>query len=175
MFDITTTRLRLLPLTYSQLLLLAEGLYALEDFLQLNRSSFELNADPSFLQEFSAAIQSYTIPQVLAHPEDHAWYTHWLVIHQEDNLIVGGIGCTGLPDGNGQSMIGYFIDKKYEGKGLATEAVSGLINWMLQHPQLNTIIADTIPGNGASEKVLLKNDFIYHGPVDEGSRWIRSK
>lgn len=175
MFEITTPRLRLLSLSYTQLLILAEGRYALEDFLGLNRSVFELNTGPEFLAEFAEAIKSYSIPKVKDHREEYAWFTHWLIIHKEQNLTIGGIGGTGLPDEDGQVMLGYFTDKKYEGKGFATEALKALLDWMFLHPGLHSVIADTVPGNTGSEKVLLKNGFVLSGPVEEGSRWEKRR
>lgn len=83
MFELTSDRLRLVPLTLDQLQLLSISRKALEQSFGLNISIFELNADKSFLEEFSIAIQSLVIPMVSSHEAHYKWYTHWIIVHKE--------------------------------------------------------------------------------------------
>lgn len=171
MHSIFTDRLILHPLTLDQLQLINQGRNVLEKEMGLTLSDFSLNADESFLEEFAIAIGEYVILKVRQNPDHWIWYSHWLVIHRELNLTIGGIGGNGLPDAEGQVMIGYFIDQKFEGQGFATEALAGLLTWMKQHPDLKSVIADTYADNNGSQEVLKRNGFVLEGPSEEGLRW----
>jgi ribosomal-protein-alanine N-acetyltransferase len=164
--------LRIYPLTYPQRQLLAKGRRFLEEELHLAYSTFELNANEEFMNGYTDAMSNeHWVNMVRDNEKNYEWYTHWLIIDQKQNITVGGMGCTGVPDKNGQVMIGYFIDKKFEGNGYATEALKLWIGWMLQNKELKTIIADTLATGIASQKVLLKNGFVYDSETDEGLRW----
>jgi len=175
MFSIETQRLRLIPLNIVQLELLVKGRHVLESAMELKLSNFELNADSSFLEEFQTAIESYTIPAVKANADKYFWYTHWLIIEKATNLTIGGVGMAGEPDESGQVILGYFIDKKWEGKGFATESVASMLTWVLKDASVKAIIADTPAAHIGSQKVLKKNGFHLLGETDEGLRWIRVK
>ncbi len=165
-----STDLTLIPLNLDHLQLLAAGREHLERFLNLTPTVFELS-DPDFLGQFTESVTSYLLPQVAAHPDTFEWHTNWLIIDTVSRQIIGGIGVSGLPDGSGQTMIGYFIDKKFEGKGLATQAVQLFTGWLFQNKKLQSVIADIPDGHLGSQRVLEKSHFKYTGPVEDGHRW----
>lgn len=164
-----------MALSLEEVTILSESRNKLESFLGLHSSNLQLNADDSFLEELSSAISGYILPMVKANPSNYQWFTHWLIVNKLENITIGGIGCNGLPDENGQVMIGYYIDKKYENKGYATEATNCLLQWLLKNPDLKSVIADTLTDGIQSQKVLQKAGFTLVGPVEEGLRWIYSK
>jgi RimJ/RimL family protein N-acetyltransferase len=90
---------------------------------------------------------------------DYYWYTNWEIILNSASCSVGGIGFAGLPDNNGKTEIGYAIDEKFEGQGIATEAVQGIIEWAFQDEGLQIIQAETPKDNRSSQRVLIKNHF----------------
>jgi hypothetical protein len=175
MFPLTSNRLRLIPLTIDQLQLLARGRDQLEASLELSVSDMDFDDGHGFMEEFRAVIPSYVIPAVAAHPDHFAWYTHWLVVHRALNLTIGGLGMTGLPDAEGQVMLGYFIDKKFENTGYATEAVGCLLDWVFLNPAVQAVAADTLVEGLGSQRVLRKNGFQPAGPTEEGLRWVRKR
>jgi [ribosomal protein S5]-alanine N-acetyltransferase len=175
MFEIETARLRLLPLTHAHLLLISQDFFTLDSVLGIGHAPFELNAPVEFMKEFFDAIKNYTTPAVEANPDQYMWFTHWLIINTADNLIVGGIGATGLPDQQGETTIGYFINARSEGKGFATEAVKGLLDFVFRHPGMRRVIAFTEEIQNASGKVLLNNGFMPAGQVDGGHKWSKSR
>jgi hypothetical protein len=148
MFPLTSNRLRLIPLTIDQLHLLTQSRAALEAALGLAVSDMDFDGGSGFMEEFRAVIPSYVIPAVAAHPDHFAWYTHWLVVHGALNLTIGGLGVTGLPDAEGQLMLGYFIDKKFENAGFTTEAVACLLDWVFLQPG-GPVGSRRHPGGGA--------------------------
>jgi ribosomal-protein-alanine N-acetyltransferase len=96
-------------------------------------------------------------------------------VERSSRLIVGGIGVNGLPDAEGQAMIGYFIDKKSEGRGYATEAVQCFSDWIFTHPDARAIVADTLVDGRGSQRVLEKSGFVLAGETEEGIRWEKKK
>jgi RimJ/RimL family protein N-acetyltransferase len=67
-------------------------------------------------------------------------------------------------------LIGYSLLDQFQGKGFATEALHGFLDWAKQHPGLRKVIADTFPHLAASIRVLEKNGFARRGAgADEGS------
>ena len=171
MFFLESERLRLHPLTLSQLRLFLTNRVALETELQIRLPVLKLNTDDSFMREFDSVMESYVIPNVTQFAESYPWYTHWLVIHQADKQAVGGLGLYGLPNEAGEVMFGYFVDQAYEGQGITTEAVKRLIEWLFTHPNVQSIMADTLVDGLGSQRVLQKNGFKPAGETDEGLRW----
>ncbi|MCB0564925.1 MAG: GNAT family N-acetyltransferase [Phaeodactylibacter sp.] len=165
MLEITTSRLRLIALSLEQLNLLINNMDQLQE--QLGLTPFDVQLTPEFDAEYIESIQEFCLPQVEAYPEDYAWFTHWIVVHQTDNRRIGGIGLGGLPDEQGESMIGYYIDPRYAGRGLATEAAGALCNWLGRDVRLDALIATVPVGHIASERVLQKIGFEQIS-VDEG-------
>ncbi|MCB9350636.1 MAG: GNAT family N-acetyltransferase [Lewinellaceae bacterium] len=165
MLEITTSRLRLIALSLEQLYLLINDMGQLQEQLGLN--PFEVQLTPEFDAEYIESIQEFCLQKVEAYPEDYAWFTHWIVVHQLDNRRIGGIGLGGLPDERGESMIGYFIDPRYAGRGLATEAAGALCKWLARDARLDAVIATVPVGHIASERVLEKIGF-EQITVDEG-------
>lgn len=171
MFIITTERLGLLPLSYEQAILFTRSRNDFESRVGLALSQFELNATEGFSAEITESLDNYVIPKLKLHKEHYEWYSHWLIIHLQKKLIIGGIGMNGLPNEAGEVMLGYYIDKKFESQGYTTEALGGLIKWIIKNPNVKSIIADTLTDGYASQKVLKKNGFIYDTLVEEGIRW----
>ncbi|KAH8180092.1 acetyltransferase (GNAT) domain-containing protein [Sarocladium implicatum] len=78
------------------------------------------------------------------------------------------IGSMGLKPGEGIEyrtwFLGYFLTPSAWGKGLATEAMSAMIQWSFKTwPKLNRIEASFYSGNTASERVLQKSGLLKEG------------
>lgn len=174
MFQLTSERLTLIPLNLNQLQLLAQDYTLLEQSLNLEPFGVEISGI-GFLEEFNQSIPSYTIPKVAENEANFQWFTLWFVVHQAHNRGVGSIGITGLPNETGEVMMGYFTDQRYEGQGIMTESVQLLTDWIFQHPDTKSIIADTLVDGIGSQKVLQKNGFVQDGTTEEGLRWRKNR
>ena len=151
-----TSRLKLVPLTHEQLLLYKNHPQALAE--TLNVQYIERQNDPSVAADLEEAIGFWT-KNTKKHRAHFEWFTTWEIILKEENVAVGGIGFSGLPDADGKSMTGYGLDMRFYGRGIATEALSAMITWGFQNKDLTKIIADTPLQHMASQRVLLKNNF----------------
>ncbi|TSD63478.1 GNAT family N-acetyltransferase [Inquilinus sp. KBS0705] len=163
MFFIETERLKLIPLNYTQLLLLRESREALERSMGLNPSNMVI--EPLYQHELLDALDNFWLPKIQQHPDHYEYYTNWEVIIKAENVSAGGIGI-GYPDENGESVTGYCIDKQQHNKGYATEALKCLCEWGFTNPAIKTIWAETPPDNCPSQRILIKAGFSQTGTKD---------
>ena len=171
LIQINSQRIQLIALDFDHLMLLSESREKLENALRIPVSTLMLNAPDSFLEEFHQAIPAYLLPNVKVNSDNFAWFTHWIIIEKDSQTTIGGIGASGPPNESGETMIGYFIDGRKEGKGFASEAVEAFIQWMTHNPKLKSVIADTLIDGFRSQKVLQKAGFVCDQKVEEGLRW----
>ncbi len=158
LFKLQTPRLTLIPLQLPHLLVWQNsGRKDLEKMLDLQHNPWELEL--FYEQETSQALRDFWIPQTAKFPLDYYWYTSWEIILHSSSCSVGGIGFAGLPDNEGTTEIGYALDQKFRGHGIATEAVQALTDWAFIDTGLNLIRAETPVDNAASQRVLEKNNF----------------
>ena len=156
--QVQTPRLTLIPLTHYQLNVWKQsGRKDLEKILNLQHNPWSLGL--FYEQEMLQALSDYWIPQTAKFPLDFPWYTSWEIILNSASCSVGGIGLAGLPDNAGTTEMGYAIDQKFEGQGIATEAVQGLTDWAFQDKELVILRAETPVDNMGSQRVLEKNNF----------------
>jgi [ribosomal protein S5]-alanine N-acetyltransferase len=151
-----TQRLRIVPLAHNQLLLFKNSPRALAENLGIE--FIERQGDPATAKDVEEAIE-FWLTNTALRPEHFEWFTNWEIILVDENISVGGVGFAGLPDEEGKTMVGYGLDVRFHGKGIATEALSALIPWGFRNQNLKRIIADTPLSNIASQKVLQKNKF----------------
>ena len=88
-------------------------------------------------------------------PDAADWWMYFFV-HQADRKIIGNGGFKGKPDEAGTVEIGYAIAPAYRGKGLATEAARGLIDFAFSNSSVRTIQAHTLAQENESVRVLRK-------------------
>ncbi len=67
--------------------------------------------------------------------------------------------------------IGYFLSEAHWGRGIATEAVAILVDFLFKDVNVNRIQAEVMPPNENSKKVLLKNGFIKEGTLRQAALW----
>ena len=80
------------------------------------------------------------------------------MIEKKSQTIVGSLCFHGEPE-NGIAEIGYGVNEAFRKQGFMTEALNGLIKWMSEQPDLNSVIAETDNDNIASISTLLKTGF----------------
>lgn len=85
-------------------------------------------------------------------------------IFTKEDALIGTINLFQVLRGSLQSaFIGYFLDKKHNGKGYTTEAVQLLVNYAFNGLNLHRIEAGVMPHNLASIRVLEKAGFHKEG------------
>ena len=102
------------------------------------------------------------------------WVTYYWIAQPGDEvppILVGSGGFMKKPDENGSVEIGYGVLAQFQGRGYATEAASALAGWALSQPEVSVVVAEALPENRASVRVLQKAGFNETGPgYEEGTR-----
>ncbi|NMP21651.1 GNAT family N-acetyltransferase [Sulfobacillus harzensis] len=87
-------------------------------------------------------------------PADGEW--SGMIIHVEDNVVIGSMGFKSPPNENGLVEMGYDIVPSYRGQGYATEMARALVNWAQQQSSVHHLTAECLSDNWASIRVLEK-------------------
>lgn len=88
----------------------------------------------------------------------------FLVDPSDSSKFVGSINFSNFVRGAFQACyLGYSVDTEYEGKGYMTECVADGITFVFNDLNLHRIMANYIPENARSEKLLLKLGFEKEG------------
>jgi [ribosomal protein S5]-alanine N-acetyltransferase len=162
---IYTNRLKLQPLTHAQLVKYAKCDGSLEAELNLRPNG---RAISPALQE---ALEETILPNVADPTKNYLYHTLWTAISKDTNQMVGDLCIVGEPNAAGEIEIGYGTYDAFQGKGLMTEIVSGIIEWAKTQPAVKAIIASTDKTNVASGKVLKNNHFVTTGESDVTFQW----
>jgi RimJ/RimL family protein N-acetyltransferase len=76
-----------------------------------------------------------------------------------DGAVIGDCGWYGPPGDDGEVEIGYGLAAPFRGRGLGTEAVRALVEWVRAQPGVTRIVAETDATNAASRRVLERLGF----------------
>jgi [ribosomal protein S5]-alanine N-acetyltransferase len=156
MIEISTPRLRLIPLDLRSLRLLKESRAKLQLHLGLEHS--EIQMEDIYKKELEEAMEWWII-QVAAHPKHYMWFTNWEIVLKAENRSIGSIGLAGQPDKHGETTTGYVIDRRYHNQGYATESLKALARWVFRDASAKRLLADTPKENHVSQAVLRKCGF----------------
>jgi ribosomal-protein-alanine N-acetyltransferase len=162
---IETTRLRILPLNYEQLLKYINEDERLEAELQLNPTARSISP------ELKEALEQTILPNVADPDKDYLYSTLWTVIWKAENKMVADLCFVGEPNAEGAVEIGYGTYEMFRGQGFMTEAVGALIQWAGMQRAIKMIVADTEKSNLASSVVLVKNKFVQCGETETLYKW----
>lgn len=153
MIEITTERLKIIPLDAENYRLYLENYTKMEEKLgmKITNKIWDENVKGAF---------QYRFKKVIENKEQYLWETIWIAISKEENCEIASLMIKGYPNEKGEVIIGYGTENSFQNKGYMTEAVGGLIKWIFTEPKALSIIADTDKANIASHRVLEKNGFV---------------
>lgn len=83
----------------------------------------------------------------------------WLVLDRESLAILGEVGWHGGPDAAGTVEVGYGLSPAVHGRGYGTEAVRAWCEWAAARDDVRRIVADVLPGNTPSIRLLVALGF----------------
>ena len=92
---------------------------------------------------------------------------NWAITTKENDLLIGMIGFYRTKPENHRAEVGYLLSAEFQGKGIITESLERVIQFGFEEMGLHSIEAVIDPDNFASEKVLLKTNFIKEGHFKE--------
>ena len=164
-----TSRLDIIPLSMSRLLMYSTFDYLLEEELGVIKHKRVL---PS---ELTYTLGQFMVPYVTQHPQQILFGTLWVIIDRNTNIIVGDVGFKGEPSNHGLVEIGYGIYPNFENMGIMTEALQCMIIWAFQQPKVDIIVAETDKSNLSSQKVLTKTKFSPFAETESAYWWRLDK
>jgi ribosomal-protein-alanine N-acetyltransferase len=99
-----------------------------------------------------------------AEPNRREWMAR-LMVSQPDG-VVGHCGFHGPPDRIGRAEIGYTVFSPFRGRGYASEAAQGLVDWAFDHGE-REVYATVSPGNAPSLAVVRRLGFTQVGTQED--------
>ena len=89
----------------------------------------------------------------------------WVLEDKQTQVLMGAIRINEIHKKEKLGVLGYELHPQFWGKGLMSEALAAVVTCGHEHFSLNRLEAWTLPGNDASDRVLLKNGFCYEGTL----------
>ena len=103
---------------------------------------------------------------------DTANHTGWFVVLRSSGAVIGDCGWLGGPNADGTAEIGYGLAAPYRGRGYGTEAVGALVSWCRRQPGVRRLVADVLPANAASRRLLASLSFQQAEPNGDHVRYV---
>jgi ribosomal-protein-alanine N-acetyltransferase len=92
-------------------------------------------------------------------------------LNSEPNKVVGIAEMFDYSSEVNMITIGYRLNDRFWGKGIATEAVKLITDYIFDNLGINRIQAFVMPENIKSQEVLKRNGFIKEGVIRQGHMW----
>lgn len=102
---------------------------------------------------------------LVTNPDAADWWMH-VFIHEAEGLLIGLGGYKGAPSG-GMLEIGYEFAPAFRRQGLATEAARAMVAHAFAQPEVDHVIAHTLPEENASTRVLKRVGMAFDEAVDD--------
>ncbi|MBE6674175.1 MAG: GNAT family N-acetyltransferase [Ruminococcaceae bacterium] len=90
-------------------------------------------------------------------------YNDWAIVLKENNKMIGTCGFTRIDEYNSIAEIGYVLNPKYWGYGIATEAAKKVVDFAFEVLKVNRVEAKFMFGNEASLRVMNKIGMKFEG------------
>lgn len=161
--QITTRRLTLIP---SDLALARAELFDRPRFAELLGASVPENWPP----QSAADALPWFLTELEADSGNFGWLAWYALLNDTQIVLIGGVGFKGRPLADGTVEIGYSVLPQFQRNGYAGEMLAGMLEWAFGHPQVQRVLADTMPANEPSVRLLTRHGFRPCGPgAEEGS------
>ena len=146
-------------------------------FEKENREYFERNLPPRPGNYFDPEGFKEITRELLTEQTNRDVYMH--LIRDSQGAMVGRINLSVLENDQKTAELGYKIGENYTNLGYANEAVKIVLEKAFNIYGLNRIIAGTATDNFASNKVLIKNGFIFSKIIENDLRiskkWVHTE
>src|SRR5262249_39611648 len=139
--ELTTPRLTLIPVTLE--LIDAE----IGDLALLSRLlGAEIPPDwPPPLNDENS--MRWTRDHLAAHPDSGGWGTWYFLLRRGNArpILIGNGGFKGKFVAPGACEVGYSVMENHQRRGYASEVVRALVEWAFSHPEIERVVAHTLP------------------------------
>lgn len=94
----------------------------------------------------------------------------WCLELKENKKVIGTIDVVGIDAKIERAEIGYCMSKAYWNKGIMTEALTAVIDFLFSEVDFNRIVAKHHINNPASGKVMMKSGMQFEGVERQGAK-----
>ena len=119
------------------------------------------------------AVLGPRVPATAQRIEQPTWEWYFVGDRQTGDLV-GSCAFKSPPTDDGAVEIAYFTYRPFEGQGYATAMAQRLVSLARMSPAIRSVIAHTLPGMGASTRVLEKAGMTFTEVVvdpEDGTVW----
>jgi RimJ/RimL family protein N-acetyltransferase len=92
---------------------------------------------------------------------------NWMIVQPEDDTVIGTAALFRFEPRHRRAEIGYSLRSDHWGHGLASEAVTAMLDWAIRALGLHRVEADIDPRNEGSRKLLARLGFASEGLLRE--------
>lgn len=109
-----------------------------------------------------AGTQRWTRDNLVANPDNRGWGTWYFLLRRDGRspMLIGNGGFKGKFVAPGTCEVGYSVMEEHHRNGYGTEATAALVDWAFTHPEIDRVVAHTLPELTPSIRVLEKNGFV---------------
>lgn len=122
------------------------------------RSDAETNKYQGWIPEKMSDVDRFISKNPKAINTPDTWF-QLVILERDSNHIIGDIGIHFIGNDNQQCEIGCTLNKEFQGKGLATEALKEMMGYLFNVLKKHRIIASIDPRNTASIKLIERLGF----------------
>lgn len=122
------------------------------------RADVETNKYQGFIPKELKEVDAFIAKNPTKFNQPESWF-QLVIIEKKSNEIVGDLGIHFIGDDGFQCELGCTLNKKYQGKGYATNAMKMTIDYLFKKLNKHRIIASVDPKNINSIKLLERLNF----------------
>jgi len=94
----------------------------------------------------------------------------WAIIESDGQQLIGTIGLHQVIPTHKASVV-FALSPPYQGRGYAAEALGAVVKYCFEQQGLARIQAEVMPGNNASDHLLLRAGFMHEGLLRQWMQW----
>lgn len=134
---------------------------------------YRLNGDEEVMRYIRPAQTEeqsrFFLEKIITAYQERPGIGRWATFSKEDKSFIGSFAVIPVEKSD-RLQLGYALLRENWSKGYASESVRGGIRYVFDTLQLTEIAAITYPENTASQKVLLKNGFVFDSKFIEDNK-----
>ena len=114
---------------------------------------------------WESPVRAHITAQLTQHPETMGWHRYMVLTNGAKPALVGCLGA--FPGAAGDVELGYSVVGSQQRRGLASEAVEGLVRWLFGQQAVHSVSAQAYETSVASVKVMERCGMRFVGGGDE--------
>ena len=134
------------------------------------RSDAEANKFQSWIPESREDVESFIQRNKIEFNQPESWY-QVLITDRETEAVIGDIGIHFFGAENLQVELGITLNKDFQGKGYAAEALQGVIDFLFNDLGKHRIMASVDPDNSDSIRLMERIGFRKEGHFIKSLFW----